>query len=222
MQLRHTFWTVQRNGASRSPPGKFGDVDLALALLACVSVSPAHAISGSVNTTAGIACGSNATLCPAMASTAVRPSCDGLVGQHGFANHITDRINGRVGSLPLLVDFDKSALIDFDLVFCRVREFPSSACVPTETNTRSKTCSFSLTSAPSNVTRIPVFIFFQRRHCRVQQNRIEEFLQSLMQGKNEIAISSREKPGSHLDARSLSCRASHRPNPARGRCSRHQ
>src|SRR5581483_2774555 len=50
---------------------------------ACVAVSPAQAISGSVNTTAGIAFGSNATLWPAICSMAVRPSCDALCASIG-------------------------------------------------------------------------------------------------------------------------------------------
>ena len=50
---------------------------------ACVSVRPHHATSGSVKTTAGIAFGSKATLCPEIASTATRPSCDALCASMG-------------------------------------------------------------------------------------------------------------------------------------------
>ena len=54
-----------------------------LSFAACVSVSPAHASSGSVNTTAGMARGVKATFSPAITSTATRPSCDALCASIG-------------------------------------------------------------------------------------------------------------------------------------------
>ena len=86
-------------------------------------MSPHQAISGSVKTTAGMALGSKATLCPAMASTAVRPSCDGFVGQHGLADHVADGVNRGVVGLQLLVYLNESALADFDLSFLQAGNF---------------------------------------------------------------------------------------------------
>ncbi len=63
--------------------GNFATLISRFSFCACVSVRPHQAISGSVKTTAGMAAGSNATLCPAMASTAVRPSCEALCASMG-------------------------------------------------------------------------------------------------------------------------------------------
>ena len=57
-------WFERRRATAMAIPWRF----------ASDSVSPHQAISGSVKTTAGMALGSNATLCPAMASTATVPS----------------------------------------------------------------------------------------------------------------------------------------------------
>ena len=51
--------------------------------LASASVTPAHATSGSVNTTAGIASGSNADFIPEITSAATLPSCTALCANIG-------------------------------------------------------------------------------------------------------------------------------------------
>ena len=66
-----------------APQGNFATSTFRPCFCASVSVRPHQAISGSVKTTAGIACGSNATLSPAIASTATRPSCDALCASIG-------------------------------------------------------------------------------------------------------------------------------------------
>ncbi len=58
---------------------------------------PAQAISGSVNTTAGIAAGSNTALWPAMASMATRASCDALCASIG--SPATSPMANTVGSV---------------------------------------------------------------------------------------------------------------------------
>ncbi len=63
--------------------GNFATLISRFSFCACVSVRPHQATSGSVNTTAGMAFGSKATLCPAMASTAVRPSWEALCASMG-------------------------------------------------------------------------------------------------------------------------------------------
>ena len=79
-------------------------------------------------------------------------------GQHRLTDDVADCVNGRVVGLKLLVDLHKSALADFDtcLVEAGISEFGLR---PTETKTFSNTFSFSFTSAPSKLTRMPVSFF---------------------------------------------------------------
>ena len=37
------------------------------------------------------------------------------MGEHGFAHHVADGVDGGVGGLQLFVHFDESAGVDFDL-----------------------------------------------------------------------------------------------------------
>ena len=104
-------------------PGELRDLDVDALLRACASVRPHHAISGSVNTTAGIASGSNTALWPAIASIATRASCDALCASIG--SPATSPIAKIVGSAvrrwpsvsmnPLRVDLHPRGLEARDL-----------------------------------------------------------------------------------------------------------
>ena len=98
---RSAAWSCRRRGrwrwpGRRPPHGNRATSTLMPCFSASASVSPAHAISGSVKTTAGIAAGSNTALCPAMASTATRASCDALCASIG--SPATSPIANIVGS----------------------------------------------------------------------------------------------------------------------------
>ena len=75
------------------------------------SVSPHHATSGSVNTTAGIARGSNAAGCPAAASAATRPSAIALCASIGSPATSPMANIARVRRAPLGVDHDEAARV---------------------------------------------------------------------------------------------------------------
>ena len=79
------------------------------------AVRPAQAISGSVNTTAGIACGSNAAGSPASTSAATLPSCDALWASIG--SPATSPIARMCGSAVRCCSSTttKPAVVDFDL-----------------------------------------------------------------------------------------------------------
>ena len=106
-----------------APHGNFATVTVRACLsAACASVRPAHAISGSVNTTAGIARGANATFSPAITSTATRPSCDALCASIGSpTTSPIAKIDGSCGA-ALLVDHDEAALVDLHAASARGRE----------------------------------------------------------------------------------------------------
>ena len=139
--------------------GNFATVTARPVCWACVSVSPAHAISGSVKTTAGIARGAKATCLPAITSTATRPSCDALWASIGSpTTSPMANIDGspvRICSSTLMKPRASS--------MTRVRSRPGMPVLgrrPTATSTRSKSC--SLGSLPSHVTRIPAASAFIR------------------------------------------------------------
>src|SRR5438128_12220724 len=69
---------IECRGPARGPPGEAGYLNGAAFLFGLGFRQATPGISGSVNTTAGTACGSKATLSPAMACTATRPSCAAL------------------------------------------------------------------------------------------------------------------------------------------------
>jgi hypothetical protein len=134
--------------------GKRATLILRPCSFASVSVSPAQAISGSVKTTAGMAAGSKATLWPAMASAATRPSCEALCASIGSpVMSPMAKIDGSAVRRCASTLTKPRASISTS-VFSR----PSPAefgLRPTEISTLSKTCSGCSRLAPSSLTRIP-------------------------------------------------------------------
>ena len=92
-----------------APQGNFATSIAMPRSCASASVRPHQAISGSVKTTAGIAAGSNATLCPAMCSTAILRFVGRLVREHRLAGDVADGVDVRHGRAALRVDGDEAA-----------------------------------------------------------------------------------------------------------------
>ena len=173
-QFRHAFRSVERDGAAGGAPWVLCDLVFA-ALLFGLRLGEAgpgdfrigendrgNSIGLEGDLVAGDRFGGGASL------------MGRFVRQHGFADNVADRENRWVVGLKLLVDLDESALVDFDLCIVRpgISEFGLR---PTDIRTRSKTCSFSLTSAPSKVALIPFFSSFRDFHGRIHQDGAKHF-----------------------------------------------
>ena len=89
--------------------------------LASVSVSPAQAISGSVKTTAGMACGSNADGFAREPLDCGLALVAGLVRQHRLAGHVADGQDVRVGGAPLEIDGEEALASTSTAVFSSPR-----------------------------------------------------------------------------------------------------
>ena len=153
-----------------------------LSFCAWVSVRPHQAISGSVKTTAGIAAGSNATLCPAMASTAVRAFVRGLVGQHGFADHVADGVDRRIVGLQLLVHLNESACAHFNCVLSRPGNFRIRFAPHRYQNFVENLLAFLDLRRHRRSHGCRCF-FFHGGHSGVQQNGIKIFFDPLVQAE---------------------------------------
>ena len=204
-----------------APHGNFATVTCRSSFCACASVRPAQASSGSVNTTAGIARGSNATFSPAITSTATRPSCDALCASIGSpTTSPIAKIDGSCGP-PLLVDDDEAAVVDLDARAGRARESSSSAGGrPTPARDR--------TAAPSRSTSSP-----SKRDADALRPRpssattlvssstaLHRLADALGEDVDEIAVGARQQPGRHLDDRDGAAERGVDRCRARGRCSR--
>src|ERR1700679_65209 len=91
--------------------------------LACVSVRPAQAISGSVKTTAGIAFRSEGDFGAGDGFYGGAAFMHSFVGKHRFSGNVADGVDCGIGGLALAVDFDESLLIDFDFCFVEAGDF---------------------------------------------------------------------------------------------------
>ena len=110
--LRDAVGAAEGNARPDAPHGNFATATLRPCFSASVAVRPAHAISGSVKTTAGIAAGFRRRLrSPAIASTAARPSCDALC-EHRLAGNVAYGIDALLRRLAAGVDLDEAALVD--------------------------------------------------------------------------------------------------------------
>ena len=184
-----------------APHGNFATSTSIPSACACASVRPHHAISGSVNTTAGIACGSNTALWPAIASTATRASCDALCASIG--SPATSPIAKIVGSAVRRCG--SVSMNPFGSTFTCVVSRPGIfefGRRPMATSTRSKTCSFSATS-PSNVTRMPWPSSATLTTLVFSMIAANSFFSRFSSTADEIAIGPGQQPRRHLDDRHL-------------------
>ena len=180
--------------------GNFATLTSRFSFCACVSVRPHQATSGSVKTTAGMALGSKATLCPAMASTAVRPSCDGLVREHGLADYIADRVDGGIVGLQLLVHLNETARADLHPRFVEAGDLGVRLASDGNQHTIEN---FLLRVAVLRFERradAGAFVL-DRRNGGVEQDSLEQLFQSLVQRKHEIAIRAGEQAREHFNDR---------------------
>ena len=114
-QLGETVGPVNRDGAPRCRPGKLGNGDLASLFLGLRfrQSSPRDFRIGEHDRRNRIRFESNLVAGDGLNGRAALMHC--LVRQHRLAGDVTDGIDRGIRGLPLLVDFDKSLFVDYDL-----------------------------------------------------------------------------------------------------------
>ncbi len=140
-----------------APHGNLATFTFIFFSFASVSVSPHQAISGSVNTTAGMALGSKTLFFPASTCATTRPSCVALWANIG--SPATSPIANILGSDVLLCPSIsiKPFLSILTFVFSNP-SFSELGLRPTDTSTLSNISSSFSISSPSNLTCKPFLV----------------------------------------------------------------
>ena len=122
-EFGHAFGAVDGHGAAGCSPGELGDFDFAIFFLrmgfgqACpgdFGIGEDHGGNG-----VGLKCDFVTRDGFDRGSSFMR----GFMRQHGFADYVSDGVDGGVVGLQLLVDLDESARTDFDLSFVEAGNF---------------------------------------------------------------------------------------------------
>ena len=137
-------------------------------------------------------------------------SCDGfdggasfmrsLVRKHGLADYVANGVDRGIVSLQLLVDLDESALADLHMCLFQTRDFGIGLAAHGDQNPIEH---FLLRAAILRFERganAGAFVFHCLHGC-VEQDSVEEFFQSFVKWKDEIAVGTGKKAGEHLDYR---------------------
>ena len=103
--------------------GNFATLISRPSFCAWVSVSPHHAISGSVNTTAGNSIWLEGDFVPGNRFDRSTALMRRFMGKHGLAHHIANRVDDRIVGLQLFVHLDKSALPELHLSLIKAGDF---------------------------------------------------------------------------------------------------
>ena len=122
-EFGEAFGAVDGNGASGGGPGEFRDGDFAPLFfgLGLGESGPGNFGIGEDDGGDGIGLEGNFVSGDGFDGGAAFMHC--LVGEHGFSGDVADGVDGRLGGLALLVDFDESLGIDFDLRFVEAGDF---------------------------------------------------------------------------------------------------
>ena len=123
----------------------------------------------------------------------------GFVGEHRFAGDVADGVDGGVGGLALAVDFDESLLIDFDFCFVEAGDFGIGAASDGHQHAIEDLLFFFYVGAFEGDADAGLFVF-ERFDGGVEQDRGEEFFETLVQREDEVAVGSGEQAGEHFDA----------------------
>ena len=145
-----------------------------------------------------MAAGSKATLCPAMASTAVRPSCEAFVRQHGLADHVADGVNRGIVGLQLLVYLNESARADLNLSLVQAGNFGIRLASHRHQNfVEDLFALLDLRAVEGHADAVG--FLFHRGNGGVEQDGIENLFYPLVQRKNQVAVRAGQQSGQHFD-----------------------
>ena len=221
-QLRQAVGAIERDRAARRAPRKLRDRRPCGPSFCGLRLGEAaQASSGSVNTTAGIARGANATFSPAITSTATRPSCDALCASIGSpTTSPMAKIDGSCGA-ALLVDDDEAALVDLharpvEAGDLRVRPPADRRPARDRTAARSRARAFAFERDADAARPRPSSA---RRACS-SSTALHRLLDALREDVDEIAIGARQQARRHLDDGDRAAERGVDRSRARGRCSR--
>ena len=158
-----------------------------------------------MNTTAGMASGSNATRSPAMASTATRAFVRRLVREHRLADDVADRVDRRLGRAPRAVDLDEAARVHLHLRLVEPghRGIRPAADRDEHAIERAFLAASARQPSPSNVTAMPFFASFMPTTLVFSStaSQIDSIRFARMLTRSRSAPGSR--PAGHLDDRHL-------------------
>ena len=197
-ELGHPLGTIKRDGASGSTPGKFGDGDFAAVLLGLGfrQAGPGdfrigeHNRRNRVRFEGDLAADDGFDGGPALVH--------GFVGEHGFADHVADRVDGRIVGLELLVDLDEALRADLDFCFFQAGNFGVRLAADRDQNFFENFLALLHVGSVESGSNAAAF-FFQRFHRRVEQNSVERLLQTLVQRQHQVTIRARQQSGEHFD-----------------------
>ena len=122
-----------------------------------------------------------------MASTAVRPSCDRLVRQHGLADHVADGVNGRIVRLQLLVHLDEPARTDLHSRLVQPWDFGVGLASDGHEHAIEHFLAFFHVGSFERGADAAAFVF-HRSDGGVEQDSVEHLFQPLVQREHQIAI----------------------------------
>ena len=203
-----------------APHGNFATRHLPLLLPGLRLGQAAHASSGSVNTTAGIARGSNATFWPAITSTADAPFVRRLVREHRLADDVADGEDRRLVRARCSSTMMKPRSIDLDARAVEAGNRSSSA-GGRPRRARGRTCPRALPSPPpSNVTRMPSASAFMPTTFVFSSTPRHVWLDRASRGRRPDRDRRRAAGRRHLDDGDGAAERGVDACRARGRCSR--
>ncbi len=111
-KLGHAFRAVDRNGAARSGPGKFGNLDLAVLFLRLRLGQTAPGNFGIGENHRGNCIGLEGNFVAGDGFGGGASFMRSLVRKHGLTDYIADGVDRGIVGLELLVDLDESALAE--------------------------------------------------------------------------------------------------------------
>ena len=187
--------------------------------LASSAVRPAQAISGSVNTTAGIAAVLERGRFAGEHFGGHLAFVRRLVGEHRLARHVADRQDVRVGRLLLVVDDDEALFVDFDLGVFEADAAGDGPAADRDQHAVERTVPFAFGAFDLHFDLVAGV--FQRDDLRAEMNAGEQLRRSrFSQRLHQVAIGAGQQAVGQFDDGHLASRARRRPCPFRGRCSR--
>src|SRR5271169_469220 len=198
-QLGETFGPVAGDGASRGGPRKLGNGDLASLFFGL-----RFGEAGPSNFRIGEDDGGNRVrfegdFVAGDGFDGGAAFVHGFVGQHRFAGDVADRVDGGVGGLALLVDFDESLLVDFHFRFVEAGDLGIRTASYRHQHTVEYLLCFFYVWTFKSYADTGLFVL-ERFDGGVQLDRGEEFFQALVEREHEVAIGSGEQAGHHFYA----------------------
>src|SRR5271166_843616 len=194
-----TFGAIEGDGASGSGPGELGDGDFAALFfgLGFGQAGPRDFGVGKYNRGNRVRLESN--FMPGDGFDRGAALVHSLVGKHRFAGNIADGVDGRLGGLSLLVDFNESLLIDFDFGSVEAGDLGIWAASYGHQDAVEELLFFFYVWSVKGHADAGLLVL-QRFDRRVQEDRGEQFLQALVQRQDQIAIGSGQQAGHHFYA----------------------